>query len=47
MINDNDLVSIRNMTDQNIVYIIPELGVRRRFSPFEKKEVSAKELRQL
>lgn len=47
MINDNTVVTVRNMTDQGITYIVPELNVRRRFSAFESKKVNAKELRQL
>ena len=47
MIDDNTIVTVRNMTDQGITYIVPELNVRRRFSAFESKKVNAKELRQL
>lgn len=47
MINDNQIIVVRNMTDQNVIYIVPEMGVRRKFSPFESKKITAKELRQL
>lgn len=48
MVQDTDMITVRNLTDQErILYIIPELNVRRRFSAFESKQISAKELRQL
>lgn len=48
MVQDTDMITVRNLTDQErILYIIPELNVRRRFSAFESKQISVKELRQL
>ena len=47
MIKDDIVVRVRNLTDQTIAYIIPELRVRRVFRDFEVKEITAHELRQL
>lgn len=47
MVNDTDMINVRNMTDQIISYIIPETRVRRHFTAFESKMIEAKELREL
>lgn len=47
MIDDNTQVTVFNLNDGAISYTIPELNVRREFSPNEKKDISAKELRAL
>lgn len=44
---DTVMISVRNMTNQTVVYIIEEDNIRRRFTAFETKKVSAKELRKL
>lgn len=47
MVNNNELILVRNMTDQIIVYNIPEFHIKRRFAAFESKNIAAKELRDL
>lgn len=47
MVNNNDIIKVRNFTEQRICYLIPEKNVRRDFSPFETKEIEAGELREL
>ena len=47
MIKDNENVTVRNLTDQTVVYVIPELQIKRVFRGFESKRLPVKELRQL
>lgn len=47
MVNNDELVEVRNLTAQRIAYLIPERSVRRDFSAFETKEITAGELREL
>ena len=47
MVENTDIIKVRNFTDQRIAYLIPELNCRRDFSGFESKEVTAEELRAL
>lgn len=47
MVNNDKLVEVRNFTSQRIAYLIPERSVRRDFAPFETKEITAGELREL
>lgn len=47
MLQNDVVVRVRNLTDQTIAYVIPELKVRRVFRDFETKEITAHELRQL
>lgn len=47
MVENTDMIKVRNFTDQRIVYLIPEMNCRRDFSGFETKEVPAEELRAL
>lgn len=47
MVNNNDIVKVRNFTNQRIAYLIPEKNIRRDFSGFEVKEITAQELREL
>lgn len=47
MKTNEETVKVRNLTDQEIHYIIPEKNVRRDFAPFESKEVEVSELREL
>lgn len=47
MIKDNENITVRNLTDQTVVYVIPELKIKRVFRGFESKHLPASELRQL
>ena len=47
MVKDTDMITIRNFTDQRVVYTIPEKNIRRDFSGFESKMIEAGELREL
>lgn len=47
MVNNDELIEVRNLTTQRIAYLIPERSVRRDFSAFETKEITAGELREL
>ena len=47
MVENNDLIQVRNFTEQRICYLIPEKNVRRDFAPFESKDIEAGELREL
>ena len=47
MVNNEELIEVRNFTSQRIAYLIPERSVRRDFSAFETKEITAGELREL
>ena len=47
MVNNEEIVEVRNFTSQRIAYLIPERSVRRDFSAFETKEITAGELREL
>ena len=47
MVNNDELIEVRNLTAQRIAYLIPERSVRRDFSAFETKEITAGELREL
>lgn len=47
MIKNEELIEVRNLTAQRIAYLIPERSVRRDFSAFETKEITAGELREL
>lgn len=47
MLEDKDLVQVRNLVDHMVVYKIDELNRRVVFNPFETKKVSVDELRRL
>lgn len=47
MLQDTDRVTVRNFTDQRVVYVIPEKNIRREFMGFESKVVEVGELREL
>ena len=47
MVTNDEMINVRNMTDQIITYVIPELRIRRHFTAFESKLVTAQELREL
>lgn len=47
MVNNDELIKVRNFTGQRIAYLIPERSIRRDFAPFERKEITAGELREL
>ena len=47
MLNENTLVTVKNITGSPVIYQIPELSVRRQFNTGEQKKVSIKELRAL
>ena len=47
MVKNEELIEVRNLTAQRIAYLIPERSVRRDFSAFETKEITAGELREL
>jgi hypothetical protein len=47
MLQDTDKVTVRNFTDQRVVYVIPEKNIRREFMGFESKVVEVGELREL
>lgn len=47
MLKDTDRVTVRNFTDQRVVYLVPEKNIRREFMGFESKEIEVGELREL
>lgn len=47
MLQDTDRVTVRNFTDQRVVYVIPEKNIRREFMGFESKVIEVGELREL
>lgn len=47
MLQDTDLIEVRNLVDHMVVYKIDELNRRVVFNPFEVKKVTADELRRL
>ena len=47
IVNDTTLISVRNMVDHKVVYVIPELNRRVVFEPFQEKKIPASELRAL
>ena len=47
MLQDKDLVEVRNLVDHMVVYKIDELNRRVVFNPFETKKVTVDELRRL
>lgn len=47
MLQDKDLVEVRNLVDHMVVYKLDELNRRVVFNPFETKKVSVDELRRL
>ena len=47
MVNDTDMIAVRNFTSQWVVYTIPEKNIKRDFSAFETKNIEAGELREL
>lgn len=47
MVNGNDFVKVRNLTNQKVSYLIPEKSIRRNFGPQETKEIEVSELREL
>jgi hypothetical protein len=46
-VNDNTLVSVRNLVDHKVVYIVPEEHRRVVFEGFQERKIPAKELRAL
>lgn len=47
MLEDKDLVEVRNLVDHMVVYKIDELNRRVVFNPFETKKITVDELRRL
>ena len=47
MKTNEETVKVRNFTDQQVCYLIPEKNIRRDFQGFETKELEAGELREL
>lgn len=47
MLENTDRVTVRNFTDQRVVYVIPEKNIRREFMGFESKQIEVGELREL
>lgn len=47
MLNNDTIVKVTNRSNSIVGYIVPELGVRRRFSVGETKDLTAKEIRAL
>ncbi len=47
MLEDKELVEVRNLVDHAVVYKIDELNRRVVFNPFETKKVTVDELRRL
>jgi len=46
-VNDSTLISVRNLVDHKVVYVVPEEHRRVVFEGFQEKKIPAKELRAL
>ena len=44
---DKQYVQVRNLTDNPVVYLIPEDNIRRVFGPYEEKKLTKDELQKL
>lgn len=47
MVQDNETIHVRNLTNQRVAYTLPETNTKRRFVGFESKPVTAREMRDL
>ena len=47
MITDEQYVQVQNLTDNPVVYLIPEENLRRVYGPYEEKKIKVEELQKV